>query len=59
MTPDINERPYTQQELNILIDMLMLYPLSEGFQRYEIRGQYVSPAVIECAINERLEKIYG
>lgn len=46
---------YTREELYRLIDAVMDYPPCEGMLLYKIRGVYVSAAVIEQAILERLE----
>lgn len=34
-------------------------PDDDGFNRYAIRGVYVSPEVIDQALLERLEKIHS
>ena len=59
-----NYDTYTREELNALIDcimglgMIIGVPMPEGgFQQYRIRGIYVSPTVIEQAIQERLAEI--
>ena len=58
----MNNETYTREELNRLVDVVMLLgnlhgipPQPEGFQRYSIKGIYVSPEVIERNIQERLE----
>jgi hypothetical protein len=50
---------YTAAELDALVDFLVNsgWRPSEGFQQYAIRGIYVSPDVIERALQERFERM--
>lgn len=51
------QEPYTCAELDHLVDYLLLVGPQDGFIQYRINGQYVSAAVVEQALLERLEKM--
>ena len=55
----MEEETYDRADLERLVDWLIEFPPNEnaGFLRYSVCGLYVSPAVIEQAYNERLEKM--
>ncbi len=57
-----SDETYTRDELNMLVDAIMGLGTrvgspcpNGGFQQYRIRNIYVSPEVVDQAIQERLE----
>lgn len=58
--PQINDT-YSREELDELVDWILMCPETQevGMIQYRIRGIYVSLAVIDLAILERLEKMSG
>ena len=55
-----HDETYSREDLDRLIDYIIEFDRDDvGFKQYAIKGIYVSPEVIDQALNERLERMSG